>query len=104
MFLGTKFLDQKEWKVDFSLSFIEHLKKISEKQIIDIFTKLYIIADGYLLFKRGKELSLSPWETPNNLSLKLFQLSIDIDGRNNFLLLSIGAHKFPHYDFGSNQK
>jgi hypothetical protein len=52
-------------------------------------------------FSGGRINSFKTYERLSKFALRYYTIEIDFDGDLNYLLVSIGTHKVPHYDFNA---
>lgn len=99
--MGISFLDQKDWKISFSKNFIKKIKSLSDPSILHIFFKLYLTGEGLIPFTEGKEGTYKAYQRPCKLPLEYYTLEIDHQDHKSFLLITVGVHKVPHFDFNN---
>lgn len=99
--MGISFLDQKEWKISFSKNFIKKIKSLSEPSILHIFFRLFLTGEGLIPFTEGKEGTYKTYQRQSKLPLEYYTLEIDHQENKSYLLITVGVHKVPHYDFNN---
>ena len=99
--MGISFLDQKEWNISFSKNFIKKLKYLSEPSILHIFFKLFLTGEGLIPFTEGKEDTYKAYQRQSKFPMEYYTLEIVHHENKSYLLITVGVHKVPHYDFNN---
>ena len=99
--MGISFLDQKEWNISFSKNFIKKLKYLSEPSILHIFFKLFLTGEGLIPFTEGKEGTYKAYQRQSKFPMEYYTLEIVHHENKSYLLITVGVHKVPHYDFNN---
>ena len=57
------------------------------------------MGSGYLNFNEGLPNCLKPYERGSKFNLKYYLIDVELNKDSYCLLISIGPHRVPHFDF-----